>query len=206
MNARICLAALAALVAAGCQTAPQTSVPAGPTTSDDNARIARSLDPLANWQVNPDHDVWKVLISRSIDGLPPKHAGYLVRRQYRKSRRAPVHEVYEVTTINRNQVVGQIDGLGRAVRFEPRRNAGVERVDVGVNTLENSVGAIFDTTERITLEKTSERSIAFERMDRDGNGVLGRDEVDRYGASILRADANGDGKIDRNEFNAIDRF
>ena len=55
-------------------------------------------------------------------------------------------------------------------------------VDVGVNTLENSVGAIFKTTERVQLIETSEREAE----------ELGPGRADRVGRRGVRVVADRD--------------
>jgi len=112
--------------------------------------------------------------------------------------------MYTITTLNRDEQIGHIDQLGRAVRYEPRRNGGFESVDVGSNTIERNVQAIFDTKFRITLVGTSQRRIAFERLDANGDGLLQGAETASFGYRITGADTNGDGVVDFEEFNAID--
>ncbi len=201
MRYPICLAALIALAVTGCATQPGGPCgPCGPTTCDE---IASRLD-RGDWMVSDDTKIWKVKIAQSLVLAPPRHAGYVVEKEYRQMRGGPRFRMYTVTSLNRNEQLGHIDSMGRAVRYEPQRNFGFKEVDVGTGTLENNVGAIFDTVEMVTLEPTSERQIAFENLDRNGDGLLQMEEAKRFGGSISRADANRDGVVDFDEFNAIE--
>lgn len=175
-----------------------------------SSRIASRLD-RGDWEVAQDTKVWKVRVGQSLVNAPPRHIGYLVERRYRKVRGGPIFEMYTLTTLNRDEQIGHIDSLGRAVRYEPRRNQGFEEVPVGVGTLEESVGAIFDTPERITLDPTSQRRITFETLDENGDGVLTwqgtpeqPDEISRFGDRIPAADSNRDGAVDFEEFDEIE--
>lgn len=199
------LALLACAVTLGCATRAAPVI-----TSRDSAGIASRLD-RGDWEISQDHRVWKVRIGRSLVDAPPRHAGFLVERRYRKVRGGPVFEMFTVTTLNRQEQIGHIDSLGRAVRYEPRRNASFEEVPVGVGTLDESVAAIFDTLEHVTLEPTTERRIAFEALDDNGDGLLTwqgtperPDEVSRFGDRIPRADRNRDGAVDFEEFDEIE--
>ncbi|MFV1958841.1 MAG: EF-hand domain-containing protein, partial [Planctomycetota bacterium] len=124
----------------------------------------------------------------------------------RQLRGGPSYDEYTVTTLNRRERIGRIDQLGRAWRYEPRRNRGFEAIGAGVGTLEESAGAIFQTSQRITLEKTTERRLAFEKLDRDGSGRLEPAEMEGLGDRIPGADQNGDGIVDFDEFDKIDRL
>ena len=112
--------------------------------------------------------------------------------------------MYSVTSLNRKEQLGHIDNLGRAVRYEPKRNGTFDQVSAGTGTLEQSVGAILRTPERISLEETSVQRIAFDTLDANGNGVLDAAEYADLGARIPSADANADGVVDFQEFMRLD--
>ena len=201
----LCVAMLCALGATGClQRSPATGeceVAGGVDCNQIAARLDRG-----DWMVNQQTKVWKVMISRADQNAPPRHAGYLIGKAYKQMRGGPKFQMYTVTSLNRNEQLGHIDPLGRAVRYEPRRNLGFEEVDVGTNTLTSNVAAILDTPEIVTLEPTSERRLAFEALDTNGDGTLTRDEVRVYGDRIANADSNGDGVVDFGEFQTIQKF
>ena len=132
--------------------------------------------------------------------------GYLVKTSYRQLRGGPEYDVYEVTTLNRREKIGHIDQVGRAFRYVPRRNQGFDAVDEGVGSLEDSVGAIFQTPKAITLTKTTERELAFEKIDKNGDGYLDEEETRMLGDRIPGADRNRDGKVDFAEFDTIDQL
>jgi hypothetical protein len=98
--------------------------------------------------------------------------------------------------------------MGRAVRFEPRRGGGYDEVAVGTSGLAENVGAIFGTTARILIQPTTARRLAFEGLDRNGNGLLEPDEIPAQvvGDRIARADSNRDGVVDFGEFDALDQL
>ena len=200
----VCMTALAALAVTGCQL-PHCPPPAerplsmGCVSSCSNFELDRG-----DWEVSRRTAVWKVQEAR--ENRPPETIGYVTRRMYRQMRGGPEYSVYVVTTMNRNETIGRIDQMGRAWRFEPRRNAGFEEVDLGATSMENGVGKIFQTRHQVTLEQTSERRLAFEAFDRNGNGALEADEVEPHGDPLRRADTNGDGKVDFGEFDAIPRL
>ena len=58
-----------------------------------------------------------------------------------------------------------------------------------------------DEFEAIYLELTRERMVdAFQRLDADGDGVVTQAEMDnRFGNVVERMDRNGDGKLDRDD-------
>ena len=112
--------------------------------------------------------------------------------------------MYSITTTNRDEQIGHVDRMGRAVRYEPKRNGSFESVPVGSNTLERNVQAIFDTMDRVTFEPTNERELAFNALDLNGDGLLQSAETRTFGDRIANADTNGDGVVDYEEFNAID--
>jgi len=202
MRYPICFAALIALAVAGC-TSQSLGAPCGPCGPTSCDQIASRLD-RGDWMVSDDKRVWKVRIAQSLENAPPRDAGYLVEKEYRQMRGGPKFKMYSVTSMNRDEQLGHIDSLGRAVRYEPQRNYGFKEVPAGTGTLENNVGSIFNTVEMITLESTSERRIAFENLDRNKDGLLQMDEAKRFGSTISRADANQDGLVDFDEFSAID--
>jgi hypothetical protein len=155
-----------------------------------------------DWFVSRRADLWKVI--EEVPGGAPRHLGYVVAREYRQEAGGPSYRIYTVTTRDRRNEVGHVDQMGRAVRYEPVRGGGMERKDVGQGTLEDSVGAIFGTTGRIVLEATSERRLAFEALDRDGNGRIDGPELVRAGPRVAGGDRNRDGAVDFAEFEALD--
>jgi hypothetical protein len=163
--------------------------------------LASRLD-RGTWEVRRATEVWKV--GEAVPDRPPRHIGYLVARDYRQHVGGPVFRMYEVTSLNRNEILGRIDQMGHATRYEPRRRGGFEEVDAGTNSLPNSVGAIFQTPKTITLEKTTERRLAFEAIDANKDGLLQAEEYRAHGASLFAADTNGDKIVDFAEFDAID--
>lgn len=194
------LVAACALVTLGCRGAslPQIENP-GPDCDDLASRLDRG-----DWMVNQRTQIWKVKVDQSLANMPPKHVGYVVGKRYRQMRGGPEFQMYTVTSLNRNEQLGHIDSVGRAVRYEPRRNRGFNEVPVGTGTLENSVAAIFDTLERVTLERTTQKRLAFEALDVNGDGLLQPEEMQRYGDRITSADANRDGLVDFEEFETIE--
>lgn len=53
----------------------------------------------------------------------------------------------------------------------------------------------------------SASSVRFDRLDRDGDGYLDRDELAQrpaLRAALPRLDSNGDGKLDDSEFSALE--
>jgi hypothetical protein len=202
MRHLLCFCALAALVFAGCRTAP--SLPGPPTLGGKNA----CADPILNldrgqWRVSEGSRVWKAMAA-SAANRPPHHIGYVEERTYRELRGGPRFAIRMVTTRNRKEQIGHIDQLGRAVRYEPQRNGTFTEVAIAANTLEQNVGAIFDTRDRITLVPTTERRLAFEAIDLDGDGLLQSNETRDFGDRIAGADSNRDGVVDFEEFDAID--
>lgn len=198
-----CVIALAALVPTGCRGSCPCPPPA-PRVLDIGCVDSMAPLPLArgDWAVSQRTAVWKAQESQT--GAPPKTIGYLVRRTYRQMRGGPEYGMYVVTTLNRSEKIGRIDPTGRAWRFEPQRNVGIEELDEGVSSLENGVAAIFQTKRRVTLVETTERALAFELLDRDGSGYLEKAEVEPHGDRIRDADRNRDGLVDFDEFDALD--
>lgn len=180
------------------------SRPVGGSTVS-GADLARRLDK-GDWMVRQKSEVWKVYEAQQVAGetRPPRHVGYLVRRAYRQERGGPAFHVYEVTTLNRKEVRGRIDELGRVTRYEPLRNGTFEERPVAASGLENNVASILGTDAVITLEKSSERRLAFEALDTNKSGLLEAAEIEPMGGSVAHADRNGDKQIDFDEFDAID--
>lgn len=200
MRKLICLCALVALSTAACRTNPDGS--RKPALGPDCDNLALRLD-RSDWMVNKATRVSQVMSARA-PNRPPEHIGFLVQRQYRQMRGGPEFTMYSVTTLDRNEQIGHIDQLGRAVRYEPRRNGTFADVPVGSNTLARNVQAIFDTKFRITFAPTNERRIAFNNLDANGDGFLQGTETASFGDRITGADTNGDGVVDFQEFDAID--
>jgi hypothetical protein len=195
--------ALTLLGAAGC-SGPNRCPPPGEPVLDIGC--VESCSPMTldrgTWKVSRRTAVWKVQESQV--NAPPKTIGYLVRRKYREMRGGPEYHMYMVTTTNRREEIGRIDQMGRAWRYEPRRNAGFEEIDEGTHALEIGVAAIFQTRRAVTLHETTERVLAFELLDRDGSGYLEKNEVAQHGDRLQGADRNGDGLVGFDEFDALD--
>jgi hypothetical protein len=196
----------ALLAAPGCSQTPgrrdwQECCPAqaDPRRSEYDLSLDRG-----NWLVGTPGGVWKVLEEQS-PSAPPVHIGYVTERSYREVRGGPAFPIFEVTRLDRNDQIGMIDSLGNATRFLPRRGGGIETVKAGNSTMALNVQAVFDTIHAVTLQRTSERQIAFETLDTNRDGALAKEEFPR----ILESpspDRNGDGKVDFQEFDAIDRL
>jgi hypothetical protein len=201
MRKLLCLCALVALTTTACRTNPDGSrKPA--IGADCNYNLAMRMD-RSDWMVNEATNVSRVMSARQ-PNRPPEHIGYLVEKRYRQMRGGPQFTMYSVTTLDRDEQIGHIDQLGRAVRYEPRRNGTFESVPAGSNTLERNVQSIFDTKHRITFRPTNERRIAFDSLDVNGDGLLQLTETASFGDRITGADRNGDGVVDFAEFDAID--
>jgi hypothetical protein len=204
MRQVLALTTVAGFALAGCYSGPKC--PRTPTEQVLSIGCTDAAAPLrldrGDWLVSEAAEVWKVF-EEPLDARG-RHIGYLEARDYRQMRGGPSHRMYSVTTVNRRDKVGRIDTLGHAFRFAPRRDAGFEEVDEGVNTLENSVGAIFQTPRPIRLEKTTERRLAFESLDRNRDGRLDAEETAGLGDRLRRADVNRDGFLDFDEFDAMD--
>lgn len=200
--AYIGIAALTVLLVTGCQRGnycppePDRVLSVGCAPGSVPLRLDRG-----DWRVSQRTGVSKVLEARS--GRPPEAIGYLVERKYRQMRGGPEYTMYEVTTLNRQEQIGRIDGMGHAYRYEAQRDAGFEEIDEGVNPITIGVAAIFQTSREVFLEKTTERQLAFEALDRDGSGSLEPSEVEPHGDRLQRADKNRDGLIDFQEFDAV---
>lgn len=167
---------------------------------EDN--IAERID-RGDWMVSTGSKVYKV-VEQAQPNRPPRHAGYLEERRYRQRRGGPEFTIYSVTTLDRKEQVGHIGPMGRAYRYEPTRNGSFQKIELPSNTLERNVQAILQVGQAVRLENTTERRLAFERLDADGDGVLQAAETRSFGASVAGADRNGDGVVDFEEFDAVD--
>jgi EF hand len=199
MRHLLAICALASVALTACRASPNADV-AGPMDVCRNPVL--KID-RGDWHVSQGSRIWKVKAAPAAN-RPPRLLGYLEERRYRQMRGGPEFQIYTVTSLDRNDQIGHITQLGSAVRYEPRRDGTFEEVPVGTNTRENNVAAIFDTTERITLEPTSERRLAFEAIDANGDGVLQKNETANHGDRIAGADSNKDGVVDFEEFDAVD--
>ncbi len=204
MTIRLCIAVLLGSVTlCACRT---QSVTTTSTATRSEAALAASRLDRGAWMVNKRSRVWKILKADSRQGTAPEHVGYLKENKYRQVRGGPAFDMYTVTSLHQDEQLGHIDTLGRAVRYEARRNGTFEEVSVGTARLELSVAAILDTPERITLEETNKHRIAFAAMDTNGNGTLEPEETAAHGGLIRDADTNSDGIVDFEEFSALDSF
>lgn len=196
----VCLA----LAMASCRGGRRPIHPDGAlTTGSMSGGLATRMD-RGDWMVDRRTKVWKVLESQP--GAPAVHIGYLTQTQYKQKRGGTAFRLYDVTTLNRREKIGRIDQMGRAYRFVPRRNQGFAEIDAGLGSLAHSVGAIFQTKQEIQLVPTSERRIAFDLLDKDGDGFLRADELQGTGDRISAADTNGDGSVDFSEFDQVDQL
>jgi len=198
MRRLLCLCALVALALPACRGGRSPL----PLAKNDADNIAVRLD-RGDWMVNQQTKMWKVMATGA-PNRPPEHIGYVEERQYRQARGGPLFRMYSVTTRNRAEQIGHIDQLGRAYRYEPRRNGTFDKVAIGSNTLELNVQAIFETPRDVTLQATNQRRLAFDALDDNGDGVLQAAEARAFGGRISSADTNGDGLVDFQEFDAID--
>ena len=192
----LCTLALVAL--------PSCTQHAGRTAAElrGDPSVAVQLD-RGDWMVNKGTKIWKVM-ARGAPNRPPVHIGFVEEKEYRQARGGPDFRMYSVTTKNRTEQIGHIDQLGRAYRYEPRRNGTFDKVDLGSNTLEQNVRAIFESNEDVTLHETSARRLAFESMDVNGDGLLQKAEAQAFGDRVAGADSNRDGVVDFAEFDAVD--
>jgi hypothetical protein len=174
--------------------APGALVPMGPPGDISLNR--------GDWLMGSQDKVWLVL-EGSATGGPPKRIGYLTSRRYREMRGGPEFTMYEVTSLDRKEVVGMVDSLGNATRFR-WRYGGVDEEKVGNAPLPLSIQAIFGTVRPITLQETSERDLAFEMLDRNADGLLDKDEFPRLADRVGNPDRDGNGKVDRQEFENAD--
>lgn len=209
----VCIFALAALMVTGCSVTGRCTSDGdcGPGSRPPDPEPVLSLGcmqtcgPLeldrGDWAVSRLGGVWKALESQP--DRPPRHVGFVTRRRFKQMRGGPSYDMYEVTTLNRAEHIGHIDQMGRAWRYEPQRNTGFEKVDLGISNMENGVAAIFDTSREMFLERTTERRIAFDLLDRDGSGYLEEAELAKHGDRIRAGDKDRDGRVDFEEFDAV---
>lgn len=202
MKYLVLLVAAAAMVTVGCRSA---SLPRQVDVGTDCDAIAARLD-RGDWMVNQQTRIWKVRIDQSLQNMPPKHVGFLLAKRFRQMRGGPEFEMYTVTSLNRKEQLGHIDSVGRAVKYEPRRNRGFVEKSVGTGSLEESVAAIVGTLERVTLEATTPRRLAFEAVDVNADGLLQPAEMQPYGDRLSGADRNGDKLVDFEEFAAVENL
>jgi hypothetical protein len=198
--ALILMAATLAALTSGCASRSTERSASRFIASEDN--IAQRID-RGDWMVTQGASVFKVMAQAQAN-RPPQHVGFLEKREYRQRRGGPEFTLYSVTTRDREEQVGHIDQLGRAYRYEPRRNGSFNKVLLPANTLEFNVQAILGSGQRVTFDQTNERRLAFEALDADGDGLLQPAETSSFGARIAGADSNRDGVVDFAEFNAVD--
>jgi hypothetical protein len=201
VSAAFALAAVAALGLAGCRARPAGTEYTVPTMAAPVG--AMSLDRGA-WLVGTTKGLWDVTVPGDTPSSKPVRIGYVTAREHREVRGGPAFTIYEVTGLDRTSPVGIVDSLGNAKRFKPRVNGHQEIEDAGNSTLNFSVQAIFETTKPVTLTATTERKLAFELLDADGNGTLDATEFPAIAARRGSPDTNRDGKVDWNEFDADD--
>jgi hypothetical protein len=199
----LALPAFASLVLlAGCNTR-SVSRPSTVSGTDIAARLTRG-----DWMRSTGTETWKVLEESSVAGQTalPRHVGYLTARDYRQEHGGPTFRIYEVSSLNRQHVLGRIDELGRVTRYDAQRNGTFVETPLVASTLENNVGAIFGTQNPIQLEKTNARRMAFEALDTNRDGALDAKETAAFGTRLSDADRNKDGKLDFAEFDLIDQL
>ena len=182
----------AALAALGCKSGGRARA-MGPAGTTGDFSINRG-----DWLMGEQVAIWRVM-SQPRTGAPER-IGYVTERHYREMRGGPVFSLYEVTGLDRSQPLGIVDSLGNATRYRPRRGGGVDAEPAGNSTLILSVGAIFGTVRPLTLEKTSERALAFELLDENHDGFLDKTEFPRITDRLHSPDTNHDGKVDLQEF------
>lgn len=199
LRALVALAAAVVLLA-GCQSRSRVEDARTIMRPEDN--IAERID-RGDWMVSTGTKVYKV-VAQARPNRPPAHVGFVEARRYRQRRGGPEFTMYTVTTLDRGEQVGHIDSMGRAYRYEPQRNGTFEKVALPSNTLELNVRAILGSETQVTLQQTSERRLAFERLDADGDGLLQPVETRSFGDRITGADTNRDGVVDFEEFDAVD--
>jgi hypothetical protein len=190
------------LAAGGCRSGRRSEGP-GP-----DGRLAPVGPPGAlslnrgDWLMGSQDKVWVVLEENAAGGAP-RRIGYVTSRRYREMRGGPEFTMYEVTSLDRREVVGMVDSLGNATRFR-WRFGGVDEEKLGNSTLPLNVQAIFGTVRPVTLRETTERDLAFEMLDKDGDGLLSREEFPRIADRVGSPDRDRNGKVDRQEFEDAD--
>jgi hypothetical protein len=199
--AAFALVAVAALGLAGCRARPAGTEYRVPTLGAPVG--AMSLDRGA-WRVGTTKGLYAVTVPGDGPSSKPVRIGYVTVREHREVRGGPAFTIYEVSGLDRNSPVGIVDSLGNAKRFKPSFNGRQDVEDAGNSTLDFSVQSIFETTKPVTLTETSERQLAFELLDADGNGTLDAKEFPAIAAKRGSPDTNRDGKVDWNEFDADD--
>lgn len=157
----------------------------------------------SDWMVATRSKIWKVYENPDTQG--GRHIGFLVGSKYRQMRGGPQFRMYKVTTLDRNDQIGHIDQMGRAVRYEPRRDGQFVEIPVGASSLNENVTAIFDIRSSVRLEETSKVRLAFEALDDDGDGHLNQAETAEWGGRLAQADKDRDGFVDYDEFQNLDR-
>jgi hypothetical protein len=192
---------LLALASAGCLRSASTIPPPLPSAppSDDAFALSRG-----DWLVGEQAALYAAL-EHPFQGAPVR-IGYVSERHYREVRGGPILTMYEVYGLDRTNAVGLVDGLGNAKRFRPRRGGGIDVESLGSAPLPLSVQAILGTTHPVTLERTSERALAFEALDKNGDKVLDATEYPRLSTKVSNPDTNRDGKVDFQEFMAADAY
>ncbi len=156
-----------------------------------------------DWLVGRRERIYRALEESGIGGAA-KPLGFVTERSYREVRGGPAFSHWEVTTLDRNDVIGTVDALGNATRIEPGVAGQLNFVPAGNNTLILGVQAIFRAVNPIRLVETSERAIAFDALDANHDGMLDASEFPRLHDRVGNPDKNGDGKVDRNEFEDAD--
>jgi len=175
-------------------------------TSDIEAVIPSGTVSLnrGDWVMGETRGVWKVEAQPATTNAAPERLGYVTARLYREVRGGPTFTMYEVSTLDRSEIIGTVDSLGNAQRFRPRRDGGIDTEKVGNNTLPLSVQAIFSTMRPVTLVATTERALAFEFLDLNRDGTLDEIEFPRLKDRMISPDLNKDGKVDFQEFDQVD--
>lgn len=195
------------LFAAACSSQEPFSRSTGRTGFTEAAIDSEPLSARMNrgdWMVSTQSKIWKVFENQPSG--PERHVGYLVGSKYRQMRGGPQFTMFKVTTLDRNDQIGHIDQMGRAVRYEPRRDGNFVEIPVGSSTREENLSSIFDTRRTMRVEATSDVRLAFEALDDDGDGRLNRSETAEWSGQIAQADVNNDGFVDYQEFAELDRF
>jgi hypothetical protein len=194
------LALTIAVGAAGCRS--RGPAPAGSSGGRLATGSSMSLN-RGDWLVGENYEVHLVLAEPQGAGAPER-LGYVITKRYREMRGGPEFTMHEVTGLDRENAVGMVDALGNATRFALGPDGSVESVPAGNNALVLGVQAIFQTTRPITLEKTTERALAFEAMDGNRDGYLDRAEFPRLADRVGNPDRNRDGRVDAQEFETAD--